>query len=192
VKVTLVNARERLLMQLDTDLSDALRVEMTRRLGVQVVLDAVVREVRTDGRLAGVTLADGRTIDADCVLYCAGREGNTHDLGLAAADVEVNARGFITVDPQFRTTSFNIFAAGDVIGFPALASTAMEHATPSTCATSRRFRRSCPTASGPSPSSPRSDSARTRRTRRASRLKSAKPRSAAIRAARSSATPRDS
>jgi NAD(P) transhydrogenase len=133
VKVTLVNARERLLMQLDTDLSDALRVEMTRRLGVQVVLDAVVREVRTDGRLAGVTLADGRTIDADCVLYCAGREGNTHDLGLAAADVEVNARGFITVDPQFRTTSFNIFAAGDVIGFPALASTAMEQARVAMC-----------------------------------------------------------
>ena len=73
VRVTLINSRERLLMQLDTDLSDALRVELTRRMGVQVVLDANVSGVTVEGDLATVTLSEGRALAADCVLYCAGR-----------------------------------------------------------------------------------------------------------------------
>jgi NAD(P) transhydrogenase len=133
VRVTLVNARERLLAQLDSDLSDALRVEMTRRLGVQVLLDSAVKEISVEGGLATVVLADGRAISADCVLYCAGREGNTRDLGLDAAGVRVNARGFITVDDRYRSTRPGIIAAGDVIGFPALASTAMEQARVAVC-----------------------------------------------------------
>ena len=133
VRVTVVNARERLLMQLDADLSDALRQEMTRRLGVQVVLDAMVTRVTVDGQLATVTLNDGRELHADCVLYCAGREGHTLDLGLQTAGVEVNPRGFIQVNEHFRTARTHIFAAGDVIGFPALASTAMEQARVAMC-----------------------------------------------------------
>lgn len=133
VRVTLVNAKERLLMQLDADLSDALRQEMTRRLGVQVLLDAGVTAIRVENDVATVSLADGRSVDADCVLYCAGREGNVHDLGLEAAGVRTNARGFVVVDPQFRTQNPRIFAAGDVVGFPALASTAMEQARVAMC-----------------------------------------------------------
>lgn len=133
VRVTLINSRERLLMQLDADLSDALRVEMTRRLGVQVMLDASVTNVGVEGDLATVTLGDGRELAADCVLYCAGREGNSGDLGLEKAGVEVNARGFVTVDAQYRTSVPTIFAAGDIIGFPALASTAMEQARVAMC-----------------------------------------------------------
>ena len=133
VRVTLVNSRRRLLMQLDADLSDALRQEMTRRLDVQVVLDAKVEEVRVVNALANVRLSDGRDISADCVLYCAGREGHTAELALPAAGVEVNPQGFITVDPKFRTTNARVFAAGDVIGFPALASTAMEQARVAMC-----------------------------------------------------------
>lgn len=133
VRVTLVNARERLLAQLDADISDALRVEMTRRLGVQVLLDCAVREVRVEASVATVVLADGRAISADCVLYCAGREGNTRDLGLDVAGVKVNARGFIAVDDRFRSSRAGIVAAGDVIGFPALASTAMEQARVAVC-----------------------------------------------------------
>ncbi len=133
VRVTLINSRERLLMQLDTDLSDALRTEMTRRLGVQVVLDSAVTSVTVDGDLATVTLGDGRAIPADCVLYCAGREGNTEGLHLDLAGVHVNTRGFVTVDDQFRTSAPHIFAAGDIVGFPALASTAMEQARVAMC-----------------------------------------------------------
>jgi NAD(P) transhydrogenase len=133
VRVTIVNSRERLLMQLDADLSDALRQEMTRRLGVQVMVDASVTGVRVEGEIAAVTLNNGRELVADCVLYCAGREGNTHGLGLEAAGVETNARGFIRTDPHFRTANRRIFAAGDVVGFPALASTAMEQARVAMC-----------------------------------------------------------
>ena len=133
VRVTIVNSRSRLLMQLDTDLSDALRKEMTRRLGVQVLLDAEVVSVRTENEIAMVKVSDGREIVADCVLYCAGREGNVHDLGLDVAGVKTNARGFVQVDPRFRTANPKVFAAGDLVGFPALASTAMEQARVAMC-----------------------------------------------------------
>lgn len=133
VRVTLINSRERLLMQLDSDLSDALRNEMTRRLSVQVVLDASVTGITVQHDLATVTLGDGRTIDADCVLYCAGREGNSADLHLANAGVSVNSRGFVTVDEHLRTNVPHIFAAGDIVGFPALASTAMDQARVAMC-----------------------------------------------------------
>ncbi len=133
VRVTIINSRERLLMQLDADLSDALRTEMTRRLGVQVILDSAVAGVRVDGDVATVTLGDGRELAADCVLYCAGREGSTGDLGLDAAGVHTNARGFATIDEHYRTSAPHIYAAGDVVGFPALASTAMEQARVAMC-----------------------------------------------------------
>jgi NAD(P) transhydrogenase len=133
VRVTLINSRERLLMQLDADLSDALRAEMTRRLGIQVILDAAVSGVKTENDLATVTLGDGRELVADCVLYCAGREGNTAGLGLDVAGVKTNSRGFVTVDAQYRSSQPQIFAAGDAIGFPALASTAMEQARVAMC-----------------------------------------------------------
>ena len=133
VRVTLIISRERLLMQLDTDLSDALRVELTRRMGVQVVLDANVSRVTVEGDLATVTLGDGRALPADCVLYCAGREGNSDGLQLENTGVKTNTRGFVQVDSTFRSTTAHIFAAGDVIGFPALASTAMEQARVAMC-----------------------------------------------------------
>lgn len=133
VRVTLVNSRERLLMQLDTDLSDALRNELTRRLGVQVVLDAAVTGVKVESDLATVTLGDGRELVADCVLYCAGREGNVETLQLEKAGVKTNQRGFVHVDASYRSSTANIFAAGDIIGFPALASTAMEQARVAMC-----------------------------------------------------------
>lgn len=132
-RVTLVNGRARLLSQLDADCSDLLRQELTRRHGVQVLLDAAVTDIRVEGDLASLTLGDGRELVADCVLYCAGREGNTHDLGLDLAAVRTDARGFVTVDAQFRTTNPRVFAAGDVLGFPALASTGMEQARVAMC-----------------------------------------------------------
>ena len=72
-------------------------------------------------------------ITADCVLYSIGRSGATEELGLEDAGVRTNARGFILVDENYRTTVPSIFAAGDVIGFPALASTSMEQARVAMC-----------------------------------------------------------
>ena len=112
-------------------------IEALRRLGVQVVLNAMVKEVRVDGadkeRYAVVTLHDGPEIVADCVLYSIGREGSTHGLGLDKVGVRTNARGFILVDDMFRTTVPSIYAAGDAIGFPALAATSMEQARVAMC-----------------------------------------------------------
>src|SRR5581483_3920288 len=65
-------------------------------------------------------------ISGDALLYAVGRQGNVDDLNLAAAGIEVDSRGRIKVDCDFRTNQTNIFAVGDVIGFPSLASVSME------------------------------------------------------------------
>ena len=135
VRVTLVNARERLLMQLDHEVSETLRTRMTARLGIQVLTDTGVTKIETteDGQYARVTLTDDRVIGAECVLYSAGRQGCTSDLALGMAGVKTNAQGYITVDDHYRTSTPHVYAAGDVIGFPALASTAMEQARVAIC-----------------------------------------------------------
>jgi NAD(P) transhydrogenase len=133
VKVTIINQRERLLMQLDGEVSEVLRSELTRRLGISAVLGVEVARVECDGALGRVTLADGTLLHGECILYSAGREGVTHDLNLAAAGVKTNNRGFIDVNASYHTGSEKVYAAGDVIGFPALASTAMEQARVAMC-----------------------------------------------------------
>ncbi|MEA3245405.1 MAG: Si-specific NAD(P)(+) transhydrogenase [Gemmatimonadota bacterium] len=136
-RVTIVNAREHLLTQLDAEVSEALAADMTRRLGTQVIRNAEVRSVRVEGpekeRIAVVTLTDGTELVADAVLYSIGREGTTQHLGLEDAGVRANNRGFVLVDEHYRTTVPTIFAAGDVIGFPALAATSMEQARVAMC-----------------------------------------------------------
>ncbi len=133
VKVTVVERRERLLADFDHDVSDTLRQELTRRFGVQSHLGLEVMGIEVHDSLGHVTLSDGSAMVAECVLNCAGRDGTTHDLGLEHAGVARDARGFIVVDAQFRTSSTHIYAAGDVIGFPSLASTAMEQARVAIC-----------------------------------------------------------
>ncbi|MBX9929867.1 MAG: Si-specific NAD(P)(+) transhydrogenase [Gemmatimonadaceae bacterium] len=133
VKVTIVNARAQLLQQFDVDLSGALRDALTRRLGITVLAERELREITVADGVAAVTLTDDATVYADAVLYSIGRVGSTVDLGLETAGVAVNARGFVEVDAQFRTRVPHIIAAGDVVGYPALASTAMEQARVAVC-----------------------------------------------------------
>lgn len=123
--VTLVDRGERLLSYVDAELSHLLgriftEMGMTLRLGAGI--DRVVREA---GGLL-VVLNDGTELRPDKVLVASGRTGNTETLDLSAAGVEVDDRGRIVVDASFRTTAAGVYAAGDVIGPPALASTAME------------------------------------------------------------------
>ena len=132
-RVTLINARERLLMQLDAETSEALEAQMTGRLGVQVLVDTQVASVAIDEGYARVTLGDGTVLGAEVVLYAAGRQGNTADLALHMAGVKTGATGYIAVDEDFRTAVPHIYAAGDVIGYPQLASVAMEQARVAMC-----------------------------------------------------------
>lgn len=138
VRVTLVNSRDRLLAQLDAEVSDVLRNEMTRRLGIAVhdgadVAAIVVDRALGDGALAQVTLTTGAVITAECVMCSVGRSGATLDLGLDTAGVKTNNRGYVLVDDTYRTSVPHVYAAGDVIGFPALASTSMEQARVAMC-----------------------------------------------------------
>lgn len=132
-KVTIVNARARLLQQLDPDASEALATALTRRLGITIVEDATVERCAVEGPVAHVHLSTGASIEAECVLVTLGRRGNTDELDLPAAGVTVNARGYVDVDPFYRTSTSSIYAAGDVIGFPALASVSMEQARVAIC-----------------------------------------------------------
>src|SRR3954463_6579651 len=133
VQVTIVNSRSRLLAHLDPEISDALRQQMTSRLGIKVVLNATVSSIRREEKRGIVRIGEETELSADCILFSAGRLGCVKGLGLEKAGVKVNNRSYIVVDDHYRTTAPTIFAAGDVIGFPALASTSMEQARVAVC-----------------------------------------------------------
>jgi NAD(P) transhydrogenase len=126
VRTTLVEKRTRILDFVDDELVEAL-VYHLRGLGLTFRLGEAVEAVRRLPAGGLVThLRSGKVIPSDAVLYAAGRQGATADLGLAAAGLEADARGRIAVDAEHRTAVPHIFAAGDVIGFPSLAATSAE------------------------------------------------------------------
>ncbi len=133
VKVTIINSKSRLLAHLDAEVGEALRRQITSRLGISVHVNVEVGEIAIEGQHARVSLSDGSVLYSDVVLFSAGRVGNTDGLGLDSVGVRSNQRGFIQVDKNYRTAVPSIYAAGDVIGFPALASTAMEQARVAVC-----------------------------------------------------------
>jgi len=125
VQVTLVEKRTRILDFVDDEIVEALQYHL-RGLGVTFRLGEAVEAVeRSDGAVV-TRLRSGKLIPSEIVFYAAGREGATESLNLAAAQLEADERGRISVGPDFRTTQPHIFAAGDVIGFPSLAATSME------------------------------------------------------------------
>jgi NAD(P) transhydrogenase len=102
-------------------------------LGVRLHLERQLDHVsRTEGGLVA-ELTSGAEIEADTLLVAAGRSGNTGGLGLEDVGVEVDRRGYVVVDEDFRTAMPSIYAAGDVVGFPALASVSMEQARVAVC-----------------------------------------------------------
>ena len=123
-KVTLIDQRHEILEFLDAEIVQALMYHM-RQTGVLFRLGEEVTEVvHESGKVTAVT-ASHKRISAESLLYSVGRMGATNGLNLEALGVEIDDRGRITVDGEFRTTIPHIFAAGDVIGFPALAATSM-------------------------------------------------------------------
>jgi NAD(P) transhydrogenase len=127
IRVTLIDGRDRLLAFLDGDVADRLRLRM-QLLGIEVRLSDSVLRYETDGDGIRLDLKIGPAVKADAVLIAAGRVANVAGLGLERAGVAVNERGLLTVNERYQTAVPHIYAAGDVIGFPALASTSMEQA----------------------------------------------------------------
>jgi NAD(P) transhydrogenase len=127
-KVHILDVRDKLLPFLDAEVSRALTGAM-ERAGVTFHWKESVWEceVLPSGEVK-LSLSSGATLTVDMVLVATGRKGNTETLNLAAAGVKTGEFGVIPVDHQFRTNVPHIFAAGDVVGFPALASTSMEQA----------------------------------------------------------------
>jgi NAD(P) transhydrogenase len=128
VEVHLIDGRTSLLPHMDREVVRILLGELQNRLGVTLHLGCDVDRIERLGAEAKVTLKNGMELDCDKVLYAAGRSSNTAELGLDAAGVQTGNRGLVLVDDRFCTNVPNIYAAGDVIGFPALASTSMEQA----------------------------------------------------------------
>jgi NAD(P) transhydrogenase len=124
-KVTVVDGRREMLDFCDSEIVDALRYHL-RDLGMMFRFGEVVTKV--ERREAGTltTLASGKQIAAEAVFYSAGRQGATSELALENAGLEADRRGRIEVDGAYRTAAEHIYAAGDVIGFPSLASTSAE------------------------------------------------------------------
>ncbi len=127
VKVTLVDVRDRLLPFVDSEIAARLRTYL-ERLGLDFKLNRQMAKVSTTDESVQITLDDGTVITSDIALFAAGRQSNVEGLNLEALGVKLGARGLILVNDHYQTTVPNIYAAGDVIGFPALASTSMEQA----------------------------------------------------------------
>lgn len=131
-KVTLVDGAERILSYVDAELSDELR-QVFEASGMELRLGTRIDGVHRDGGRLVVRLDDGTELRPEKLLFASGRSGNTEELGLAEAGVDVDDRGRVLVDDRFRTSAAGIYAAGDVIGPPALASAAMEQGRIAAC-----------------------------------------------------------
>jgi NAD(P) transhydrogenase len=130
--VTIVDQRPAMLDFCDREIVEALEHQL-RDLGVKLRYRERVTDVVSDADGALARLDSGKRIAADVVLYSAGRQGNTETLHLERAGLTADGRGRLTVDDCFRTAVPHIYAVGDVIGFPALASTAMVQGRVAAC-----------------------------------------------------------
>ncbi len=126
VRVTLIDVRDRPLDFVDHEIEDALYYHM-RDQGITLRFgERVSRVVPSDDGRVLVSLESGKTLTTDSLMFSAGRQGATDGLNLEALGIRTDQRGRIKVDETYRTAVENIYAVGDVIGFPSLASTSME------------------------------------------------------------------
>ncbi|MGE0321158.1 MAG: Si-specific NAD(P)(+) transhydrogenase [Polyangiaceae bacterium] len=132
VKVTLVEARAEILGFLDDELVRRLESAM-RSKGMVLHFGDGHESVKRDERGIVTRLASGTEVVSEQLLFAAGRGGNTKNLGLQELGIEIDKRGYIKVDTDYQTAVPSIWAAGDCIGFPALASTSMEQARVAVC-----------------------------------------------------------
>ncbi len=121
IKVDLINNRERLLSFLDDEISDALSYHL-RDSGVMVRHNEEYDSVVANDKCVTLHLQSGKKLQADALLWCNGRTGNTDNLDLEKCGLKANHRGQLSVNESYQTEVENIYAVGDVIGWPSLAS----------------------------------------------------------------------
>jgi len=127
VQVTLVESRGRLLPFVDAEIADRLKKQL-EAIGLRFIFNNRAVEIEVERDRAKITLEDGEVLQCEIALFAAGRQSNVHGLGLEQLGVKLGNRGLVLVNDKYQTSVPNIYAAGDVIGFPALASTSMEQA----------------------------------------------------------------
>lgn len=125
VRVELINTRERLLDFLDHEISDALSYHL-RDIGVLIRNGEEYERVESRDSDVVVHLKSGKMVRGDAFLWCNGRTGNTDKLNLAALGLTANHRGQLEVNDRYQTSQPHVYAAGDVIGWPSLASAAYD------------------------------------------------------------------
>lgn len=125
VKVDLVNTRDRLLSFLDDEMSDSLSYHLWNN-GVVIRHGEQIERVEASDESVIVHLESGKKMRADCLLFANGRTGNTADLKLENAGLKADGRGQLKVNESYQTEVESIFAVGDVIGYPSLASAAFD------------------------------------------------------------------
>lgn len=138
VKITLVEGRHEVLGFLDREITEAFqyqmrRVGMTLRLGEKVAKIERLPETKNNGPAVQATLESGKSLQAHTLMYAVGRQGTTTSLKLEKAGLVADDRERLKVNENYQTSVPNIYAVGDVIGFPALASTAMEQGRLAVC-----------------------------------------------------------
>ncbi|WP_080749101.1 Si-specific NAD(P)(+) transhydrogenase [Vibrio coralliilyticus] len=125
VKTDLINTRDRLLSFLDNEVSDALSYHFWNS-GVVIRNDETYEKIEGTEDGVIIHLESGKKMRADCILYANGRTGNTDKLNLSAVGLNADSRGQLTVDSNYQTEVDHIYAVGDVIGYPSLASAAYD------------------------------------------------------------------
>ncbi|HEX2227403.1 MAG TPA: FAD-dependent oxidoreductase, partial [Candidatus Binatia bacterium] len=143
IPVTLVDRRPRLLEFVDTEIIEALQYHM-RQIGVTLRFnEEVVGVENPSGNSVTIHLKSGKQVRAPLVLYSVGRIGATKGLGLESIGIQTDERGRIKVNDNFQTALPHIYAIGDVVGFPSLASTSMQQGRHAAC---HAFNLPCETA----------------------------------------------
>jgi NAD(P) transhydrogenase len=127
VHVTLIEPRDRIISFVDAEIGQRL-MDQLLKLGINFKLGDRMTAIERREDQVHLTLEKGGELDVDVALIAAGRQSNVQALDLEQVGVELGKRGLILVDENYRTNVPNIYAVGDVIGFPALASTSMEQA----------------------------------------------------------------
>jgi NAD(P) transhydrogenase len=127
VRVTLIEARDRILPFVDTEIIERL-VHQLEGIGLTFVFNDRMTGIETGDRHMRMTLEKAGLLDFDLALIAAGRQSSVQGLGLEDVGVRLGQRGLVLVNEKFQTSVPHIYAAGDVIGFPALASTSAEQA----------------------------------------------------------------
>ena len=133
IPVVLVERRPRLLEFVDSELIEALQYQM-RNTGVTFRFNEEVTAIqRAADHSVSIHLKSGKTISAPLLMYSIGRVGATKDLNLERVGIETDERGRLKVNENYQTSLSHIYAAGDVVGFPALASTSMQQGRHAAC-----------------------------------------------------------